>query len=74
VRQFPTSPITALTDDRPRYNLGESCGRDRSVAEILTPGELASFGRVTADHGTSTGDADLRAQIAAGTASGPGRR
>ena len=65
MRQFPASPITALIDDRPRYNLGESCGRDLSVAEILTAGELADFGRVTAGYGTSTGDADLRAQIAA---------
>lgn len=65
MRQFPASPITAVIDDRPRYNLGESCGRDLSVAEILTAGELADFGRVTAGYGTSKGDADLRAQIAA---------
>ena len=35
MRQFPASPITALIDQAPRYNLGESIGADLTVAELL---------------------------------------
>ena len=45
MRQFPASPITALIDQSPRYNLGESLGPDLSVADVLDPGELASLSR-----------------------------
>ena len=37
MREFPASPITALIDQTPRYNLGESMGADLTVAELLGP-------------------------------------
>jgi DNA-binding transcriptional MocR family regulator len=62
MRQFPASPITALVDESPRYNLGESYAPHLTVADILDPAELAdvSFG-----YGTSPGDTELRDLIAA---------
>lgn len=60
MRQFPDTPITALIDSTPRYNLGESMGHDLSVAE-LGRGDLAS---VTLGYGTSPGDAVLRTLVA----------
>jgi aspartate/methionine/tyrosine aminotransferase len=65
MRQFPASPITALIDHTPRYNLGESFGRDLLVAELLGPGDLALLPRVKLGYGTSAGDPELRAQVAA---------
>src|SRR5260370_2776344 len=64
-RQFPASPITALIDSKPRYNLGESYGPDLSVADLLGPGGLAQLAPVTLGYGTSAGDPALRAQVAA---------
>jgi hypothetical protein len=61
MRQFPDTPITALIDSTPRYNLGESMGRDLTVAE-LGPGDLAS---VSLGYGTSPGDPALRMLVAA---------
>jgi hypothetical protein len=61
MRQFPGTPITALIDSTPRYNLGESMGRDLTVAE-LGPGDLAS---VSLGYGTSSGDPALRTRVAA---------
>jgi hypothetical protein len=43
MRQFPASPITALIDESPHYNLGESFAPHLSVADILDPGELAGL-------------------------------
>jgi aspartate/methionine/tyrosine aminotransferase len=65
MRQFPASPITALIDKKPRYNLGESMGRDLTVAGLLGPGGLASLADLTLGYGTSAGDPDLRALVAA---------
>jgi aspartate/methionine/tyrosine aminotransferase len=64
MRQFPASPITALVDESPRYNLGESFGPHLSVADVLDPGDLAQLARLSLGYGTSAGDAALRAQIA----------
>ncbi len=61
MRQFPASPIRALIDQSPRYNLGESLGPDLSVADVLDPGELASL---SLGYRTSAGDAEVRTQIA----------
>ncbi len=61
MRQFPVSPITALIDESPLYNLGESFGPHLSVADILDPGELADL---SLGYGTSAGDAEVRALIA----------
>jgi DNA-binding transcriptional MocR family regulator len=61
MRQFPSSPITALIDESPCYNLGESFGRHLSVADILDPGELAGL---SLGYGTSAGDAEVRARVA----------
>ena len=65
MRQFPASPITALIDSTPRYNLGESMGRDATVAELLGPDDLAALAGVSLGYATSAGDPELRAQVAA---------
>jgi aspartate/methionine/tyrosine aminotransferase len=70
MRHFPASPITALIDEKPRYNLGESMARDLTVAELLGPAELrgpaeAGLAGVSLGYGTSAGDPRLRALIAA---------
>jgi aspartate/methionine/tyrosine aminotransferase len=65
MRQFPASPITALIDEKPRYNLGESFGPHLTVADLAAPGELAHLGRVSLGPGTSAGDPALRALVAA---------
>jgi aspartate/methionine/tyrosine aminotransferase len=65
MRQFPASPITALIDGKPGYNLGESMARDQTVAELLGPGGLASLAELSLGYGTSAGDPGLRAVLAA---------
>lgn len=65
MRQFPASPITVLIDGTPRYNLGESYGRDLSVAEVLGPAGLDPLGRLSLGYGTSAGDPALREILAA---------
>lgn len=65
MRQFPASPITALIDQTPRYNLGESIGPSLTVAELLGPGGLDGLPDVTLGYGTSAGDPGLRALVAA---------
>jgi aspartate/methionine/tyrosine aminotransferase len=65
MRQFPASPITALIDQAPDYNLGESMGADLTVAELLGPAGLAAAGEVSLGYGTSAGDPGLRALVAA---------
>jgi aspartate/methionine/tyrosine aminotransferase len=72
MRRFPASPITALVDEKPLYNLGESIGRDLTVAEVLGRAGLADLGDVTVGYGTSAGDAELRALVAARLRIGPG--
>jgi aspartate/methionine/tyrosine aminotransferase len=62
MRQFPASPITALIDGSPQYNLGESFAPHLSVADILDPADVAGL---SLGYGTSAGDAELRALIAA---------
>jgi aspartate/methionine/tyrosine aminotransferase len=65
MRQFPDSPITALIDEEPRYWLGESMGPDLTVAGLLGPDALAGLAGVRLRYGTSAGDPDLRARVAA---------
>ena len=72
MREFPASPITALIDQTPRYNLGESMGADLTVAELLGPdgSALTDLARrrargVRLGYGTSAGDPELRALVAA---------
>jgi len=71
MRKFPASPITALIDEKPRYNLGESVAPDLTVAELLGPARtgasasLADLADVKLGYGTSAGSAELRALIAA---------
>lgn len=61
MRQFPASPITALVDSEPEYNLGESFGPHLTVDDLPGPGGLARLGRVSVSLGTSAGDPALRA-------------
>jgi aspartate/methionine/tyrosine aminotransferase len=65
MRQFPASPITALIDELPRYNLGESMALDRTVGGLLGPGGLGELAGVSLGYGTSAGDPALRALVAA---------
>ena len=68
MREFPASPITALIDQTPRYNLGESTGADLTVAELLGPDDperVAGLAGVRLGYGTSAGDPELRALVAA---------
>lgn len=65
MRQFPASPITALIDSQPLYNLGESYGSPLSVADLLGSGGLARLGGLNVSYGTSAGDPALRALVAA---------
>jgi hypothetical protein len=53
MRQFPASPITALIDSEPRYNLGESMALDLTVAGLLGPGGPAELAGVNLGYGTS---------------------
>jgi aspartate/methionine/tyrosine aminotransferase len=64
MRQFPASPITALIDEKPRYNLGESVAPDLTVADLLGPAGLAELAGVNLGYGTSAGDPELRALVA----------
>lgn len=55
MRQFPASPITALIDQAPRYNLGESIGPDLTVAELLGQGDVAGSDDLTGGMGLAGG-------------------
>jgi aspartate/methionine/tyrosine aminotransferase len=65
MRQFPASPISALIDSEPLYNLGESLGPDLTVASLLGSSGLARLGQVNLGYGSSAGDPVLRALVAA---------
>jgi hypothetical protein len=69
MRQFPASPITALSDSEPEYNLGESFGPHLTVDDLLGPGGLARLGRVSVGLGTSAGDPRCVPSWRSGTAS-----
>jgi len=73
MRQFPASPITALIDEKPRYNLGESMAADLTVAGLLGPDGLAGLAGVNLGYGTSSGDPQLRALVAARHGVGDGQ-
>jgi aspartate/methionine/tyrosine aminotransferase len=66
MRQFPASPITALMDEKPRFNFGESLGADLTFADLLGPADVTAAGLVGAavGYGTSVGDPALRALVA----------
>jgi aspartate/methionine/tyrosine aminotransferase len=64
MRQFPASPITALVDGSPRYNLGESYGPHLRVADLLDPDELAKLAALSLGYASSAGDAGLRIKVA----------
>ena len=73
MRQFPASPITALIDEKPRYNLGESMGADLTVADLLGTDGLAGLAAVNVGYGTSAGDPELRSLVAARHGIGAGQ-
>jgi aspartate/methionine/tyrosine aminotransferase len=73
MREFPASPITALIDETPRYNLGESMGLDLTVAELLGAAGLADLAEVGVGYRTSAGDPELRALVAARHGIGAGQ-
>jgi aspartate/methionine/tyrosine aminotransferase len=65
MRKFPASPLTAVIDEKPLYNLGESVGPDLTVADVLDPATLAGLGEVTLGYGPSAGQDALRSLVAA---------
>ncbi len=65
MREFPASPITAVIDEKPMYNLGESVGPDLTVADVLDPETLAELGRLALGYGPSAGQERLRLLVAA---------
>lgn len=65
MREFPASPITAVIDEKPLYNLSESVGPDLTVADVLDPETLAGLAGVGLGYGTSAGEDDLRSLVAA---------
>ena len=72
MRQFPETPITAVIDQAPLYNLGESTGADLTIADLLDPAELAGaaldpaeLAGVALGYGRSAGDSSLRELVAA---------
>jgi aspartate/methionine/tyrosine aminotransferase len=65
MREFPASPITAVLDENPMYNLGESVGQDLTMADLLDPEALAGLSDVALGYGTSAGGGELRSLIAA---------
>ena len=67
MREFPASPIAALVDETPRYDLAESYGSDLSVAELLGPDESALLGSIKLGYRTSLGYPDMRALVAGRT-------
>lgn len=64
MRDFPASPITALIDEKPKYNLGESVAPDLTVGELLGPAGVSGLAGVKLGYGTSAGAAGLRALVA----------
>jgi aspartate/methionine/tyrosine aminotransferase len=64
MRRFPPSPITALVDETPRYDLGESYCRELTLGDLLSPGELAALSQVPLGYGSSAGAPELRQLIA----------
>jgi aspartate/methionine/tyrosine aminotransferase len=67
MREFPASPIAALVDEAPRYDLAESYGRDLSVAELLGPDGSGLLGSIKLGYRTSLGDPGMRALVAGRT-------
>jgi aspartate/methionine/tyrosine aminotransferase len=64
MREFPASPIAALIDEAPLYNLAESYGSDLSVAELLGPDGPALLASIKLGYRTSLGDPGLRVLVA----------
>ncbi|HEY3502687.1 MAG TPA: pyridoxal phosphate-dependent aminotransferase [Actinocatenispora sp.] len=62
--RFPVSVMSSLIDTPVRYDLAESTCPALRLDEIVEPAALAGL---TLDYGTSPGDAELRALIAADT-------
>jgi aspartate/methionine/tyrosine aminotransferase len=64
MRRFPASPITALVDETPQYDLGESYCRELTLGELLSADEIAGLSQIPLGYGSSAGAPDLRQLIA----------
>ena len=64
MRRFPASPITALVDETPHYDLGESYCRELTLGELLSADELGALSQVPLGYGSSAGAPELRQLIA----------
>jgi hypothetical protein len=67
MREFPASPIAALVDEEPRYDLAESYAGNLSVAELLGPDGSGLLGSIKLGYRTSLGDPGMRALVAGRT-------
>jgi aspartate/methionine/tyrosine aminotransferase len=72
VSDFPPSPITALVDAEPAFNLGESFGRALSVSDLMPQGAESGLRDPTLPYGTSYGDERLRQRIGSNVGVGAG--
>ena len=64
MRRFPPSPITALVDETPQYDLGESYCRELTLGDLLSADEIAALSQVPLGYGSSAGAPELRQLIA----------
>lgn len=64
MRRFPASPITALVDETPQYDLGESYCRELTLGDLLSADELSGLSQVPLGYGSSAGAPELRQLIA----------
>jgi aspartate/methionine/tyrosine aminotransferase len=64
MRRFPASPITALVDETPQYDLGESYCRELTLGDLLSADEIAGLSEVPLGYGSSAGAPELRQLIA----------
>ena len=64
MRRFPPSPITALVDESPQYDLGESYCRELTLGDLLSADEIAALSQVPLGYGSSAGAPELRQLIA----------
>ena len=64
MRRFPPSPITALVDESPQYDLGESYCRELTLGELLSADEITALSQVPLGYGSSAGAPELRQLIA----------
>lgn len=64
--KFPPSPISSLVDRPAHFDLAESVSPSLRLGEVLGPDVLARLNALEVGYGTTQGDPELRALLAAG--------